>query len=51
MLLSSGINKVLVCAPSNAAVDEIVARLSTKGFIGTPEKNDENSILCGDPES
>lgn len=51
MLLSCGIEKVLVCAPSNAAVDEIVARLSNKGFIGTPDKNDADSILCGDPDS
>ena len=26
--------KILVCAPSNAAVDEIVSRISSKGFIG-----------------
>ena len=34
MLLSSDVRRVLVCAPSNAAVDEIVTRLSTGGLIG-----------------
>jgi superfamily I DNA and/or RNA helicase len=37
MLLSSDVKKILVCAPSNAAVDEIVSRLSTRGFIGEPD--------------
>lgn len=37
MLLSSDVKKILVCAPSNAAVDEIVSRISTKGFIGEPD--------------
>jgi len=27
MLTSSGIGKILVCAPSNAAIDEIIVRL------------------------
>lgn len=51
MLLSCGVQRVLVCAPSNAAVDEVVSRLSTQGFIGTAEKGDEDSILNGDPET
>jgi hypothetical protein len=28
MLVRAGVKKVLVCAPSNAAIDEIVLRLS-----------------------
>ena len=32
MLLKSGAKKIHVCAPSNAAVDEICARLSTSGL-------------------
>jgi hypothetical protein len=47
MLLSSGVSKILVCAPSNAAIDEIILRIALKGFIGNPEKNyDEDSILA-----
>ena len=45
MLLSCGIKKIMVCAPSNAAIDEIIYRISTKGFIGEPEKDNEESIL------
>jgi senataxin len=40
MLLSSGIKKIMVCAPSNAAIDEIVSRVATKGFLGTPDSKD-----------
>lgn len=45
MLLSSGIKKVLVCAPSNAAVDEIISRLSSHGFVGEPDPTAKESIL------
>ena len=34
MLLSSGARKIHVCAPSNAAVDEILTRLSEKNLMG-----------------
>lgn len=34
MLLSSGVTKIHVCAPSNAAVDEILTRISTRGLLG-----------------
>ena len=34
MLMSSGAKKLLICAPSNAAVDEIVSRVSQRGFVG-----------------
>lgn len=37
MLLTSGVGKILVCGPSNAAVDEIITRLSTKGLIRPKE--------------
>jgi superfamily I DNA and/or RNA helicase len=29
MLVDAKVNKILVCAPSNAAIDEIVLRLSS----------------------
>ena len=34
MLVGAGARKVHVCAPSNAAVDEVTARLSNHGLIG-----------------
>ena len=34
MLIAAGCKKIHVCAPSNAAVDEILYRLSTKGLTG-----------------
>ncbi len=33
MLVFAGVKKIHVCAPSNAAVDEILTRVSTKGLI------------------
>ena len=39
MLLSSGVDKILVCAPSNAAIDEIILRICVKGLIGYFENN------------
>ena len=41
MLLSSGVNKIHVCAPSNAAVDEILARLSVNGIHGVSNCEDD----------
>ena len=41
MLLSSGIKKIHVCAPSNAAVDEILARLSVNGIHGFAHCEDD----------
>jgi ABC-type sugar transport system substrate-binding protein len=35
LLIASGVDKILVCAPSNAAIDEIVTRLSSKGLLGS----------------
>ena len=35
MIMSSKNKKILICAPSNAAVDEIVTRIVTRGFVGT----------------
>lgn len=48
MLLSSGVKKIMVCAPSNAAIDEIISRISSRGFLGAPDKNiyDQDSILA-----
>ena len=34
MLVSTGPKKILICAPSNAAVDEIVSRVAQHGFVG-----------------
>ena len=33
MLIYSGASKIHVCAPSNAAVDEILARVAEKGLL------------------
>ncbi len=41
MLLSSGVSKILVCAPSNAAVDEILQRVSSKGLFGVTSHQDD----------
>lgn len=40
MLLGAGIKKILVCAPSNAAIDEIVSRVSARGFVGEADPHD-----------
>jgi Cdc6-like AAA superfamily ATPase len=37
MLLSCDVKRIMVCAPSNAAIDEIISRLGQKGFIGSPD--------------
>ncbi len=34
MLIASGVEKMLVCAPSNAAIDEVVSRLHNRGLVG-----------------
>jgi len=34
MLIESGVEKILVCAPSNAAIDEVVSRIHSRGLIG-----------------
>ena len=41
MLLACGARKIHVCAPSNAAVDEILARLSLYGLTGITKDKDE----------
>ncbi len=41
MLVGSGARKVHVCAPSNAAVDEVLARLSTHGLTGITSEKEE----------
>ena len=46
MVLASGATKVHVCAPSNAAVDEILARLSNQGLTGiTKDPNELKKYL------
>ena len=35
MLLEAGVEKILVCAPSNAAIDEVVTRIHSRGFVGS----------------
>jgi len=37
MLLNSKIKKLVLCAPSNAAIDEIITRLATRGLMGSPK--------------
>ena len=41
MLIGSGARKIHVCAPSNAAVDEVLARLSKNGLIGVTSEREE----------
>jgi hypothetical protein len=41
MLLQAGVSKIHVCAPSNAAVDEIVTRICQKGLLGMQVKPEE----------
>ena len=41
MLINAGANKIHVCAPSNAAVDEILHRLSSEGISGMTKDNKE----------
>ena len=38
MLIQSGVQKILVCAPSNAAIDEVVTRIETRGLVLTNQK-------------
>jgi hypothetical protein len=47
MLLSTDeVKRIMVCAPSNAAIDEIIHRISLRGFVGQPEdSNNTSSIL------
>lgn len=45
MLLSCDVKRIMVCAPSNAAIDEIIARIGSKGFVGSPDQKDLDSIL------
>lgn len=45
MLLSCDIKRIMVCAPSNAAIDEIITRIGSKGFVGSPDNKDLDSIL------
>lgn len=46
MLIFSGVQKIHVCAPSNAAVDEILARISGRGLQNvTSDPNELKKIL------
>lgn len=45
MLLSCEVKRILVCAPSNAAIDEIITRIGMKGFVGCPDEKELDSIL------
>jgi hypothetical protein len=45
MLIGSGVGKVHVCAPSNAAVDEILTRMSRQGLMGCEKEIDMKKML------
>jgi hypothetical protein len=45
MLIGSGARKIHVCAPSNAAVDEILTRMSAKGLMGCENEIDIKKAL------
>jgi DNA polymerase III delta prime subunit len=34
MFIGAGVRKVMICAPSNFAIDEVISRISNRGFIG-----------------
>jgi senataxin len=38
MLVFSGVKKILLCTPSNAALDEIVSRVTQRGLLGCSEE-------------
>mgnify|MGYP006120527201 CR=1 FL=1 len=44
MLMGAGVKKILICAPSNAAVDEIITRVSERGFVGVNLNNTDTKI-------
>lgn len=44
MLMGAGAKKILICAPSNAAVDEIITRVSERGFVGINTNNLDSKI-------
>jgi len=44
MLADAGIKRIHLCTPSNKAVDEIISRLSQKGFIGEHTSTDFSKI-------
>ena len=46
LLLKNGMNsKILICAPSNAAIDEICARLATKGIFNSQFERNKCQFL------
>ena len=45
MLLKNQNSKILVCAPSNAAIDEICARLANKGIYNSELKQSQSKFL------
>lgn len=45
MLMSAGPKKILICAPSNAAIDEIVTRVSARGFVGQAKGSTSNTNI------
>lgn len=47
MLFSCDVQKILICAPSNAAVDEVVSRLSINGLLGSSEEVEGNLLRVG----
>lgn len=42
--MGAGAKKILICAPSNAAVDEIITRVSERGFVGVNTNNSDCKI-------
>lgn len=44
MLMGAGVKKILICAPSNAAVDEIITRVSQRGFVGVNMNKTDTKI-------
>ena len=44
MLMDAGVKRIHLCTPSNKAVDEIISRLSQRGFIGEHTTTDFTKI-------
>ena len=45
MLVGSNVQKIMVCAPSNFAIDEVISRISTRGFLGLKSKISPDGLL------
>ena len=45
MLIGSNVQKIMICAPSNFAIDEVISRISKKGFLGLKKKLSPDGLI------